>query len=458
MKMLVILMVTHTVFASTPHVVWNETFDFGADDLVTDLVIDPTGDLCGGGYTVGQDGMGDFCLVKYTSGGIKMWDTIYDGGADERAEGLGVDASGNIYIAGTSFDGPQQDYLIVKYDTDGNQLWDVPYHHAYDRAYGATADATGNVYVTGESLDSGSGYLTVKYSSDGDFVWDKLYKSSPSDQGYDVCVDADGNVYVVGRILDGDIFNCHIIIYDSGGNEKSHIDYDFGLNDLIHGISSDLSGNIYVTGCTQSTQTNRFVTAKFNPGGSLEWEVSRNAGSFDAADAIAVDSSGNVYIAGTAGGDFITIKYDPEGNLMWEKIFDGGDQDQASGIGVDDSGFVYVAGTSMMGGSADFRIIKYEEVEEVTEERAISGPLDVRVSYIVSASPRFFCIMPDGNSGKLVLFSPDGCRIREYDVSSSSTVVWDGFDNKGRQVGSGVYHALLTSGSYTSLTKVILQR
>ena len=82
-----------------------------------------------------------------------------------------VDAQGNVYVTGQSWgnDNLRDDYLTIKYNSAGVLQWAKRYNgpsSKEDIAYSLSLDASGNVYVTGSSFMNNMGYdmLTIKYN------------------------------------------------------------------------------------------------------------------------------------------------------------------------------------------------------------------------------------------------------------------------------------------------------
>jgi hypothetical protein len=61
-----------------------------------------------------------------------------------------------------------------------------------------------------------------------------------------------------------------------------------------------------------------------------------------------------------------------------------------------------------------------------------------------------------GETGDLDILNSNGQMVKHFDIDSMSSVTWNGTDESGNSVSSGVYYYRLNTGSYTSTGKLIL--
>ena len=272
---------------------------------------------------------------------IEEWVTRYNGtgNADDHAERIIMDAEGNLYVTGWSaglLTG--HDYSTVKYNLSGVQQWVAIYNgpgNANDVARSVKIDASGNIYVIGSSVGNGTGFdfATIKYNAAGEQLWVARYDdpSLVGDQAVAIDVDPSGNIYVTGWSEDDDHTTSWATIkYDSSGVQE-WVKKD--ISDHPTSLVVDAFGNVVVTGASRGD----YCTIKYSLSGEELWVKTYN-GSFnergDSADeaiAIAVDISGNVYVTGSSNGDeflpwgtdpellleYATIKYSSAGEELW---------------------------------------------------------------------------------------------------------------------------------------------
>ena len=142
----------------------------------------------------------------YGASAVSHWIATIGGTGFDDAQGIAVDGSGNVYIAGrtSSAGAGSYDALIVKYNADGVIQWQRTLGaSSTDAGLAIAVDGSGNVYVHGYAfLSSGSAdFLTVKYNTSGTLQWQRTLDNSSGVTnaiGYAVSVDNSGNIYVGG--------------------------------------------------------------------------------------------------------------------------------------------------------------------------------------------------------------------------------------------------------------------
>ena len=122
-----------------------------------------------------RSGSVDAFLVKFNSSGARQWGTYYGGTGNDLSYSCATDASGNVYLtgfsastAGIATTGAHQttrsgsvDAFLVKFNSSGARQWGTYYGGAgADYGHSCATDASGNVYLAG-STGSTTGIATI---------------------------------------------------------------------------------------------------------------------------------------------------------------------------------------------------------------------------------------------------------------------------------------------------------
>jgi hypothetical protein len=400
--------------------IWSK--DFGGPNLSASAValgvaVDSLGEIAIAGYMQGSVDMGtglmtsaggnDIFIAKYTAGGVPLWSRRVGASQDDRAQGIAVDGSGNVYVIGTfqgtvdfgggavSSPATYVNSFLVKYSPLGAHLWSKRLSSTgMDEGLAVAVDGSGNVtaagvlYQTsnfgGSSLATagGSDVWVARFSSAGAHVWSRRAGGTGDDWVYAVAVDGSGNASITGYsaaaadfgggLLNG--FGAKDIIvaqYSSTGGHVWSRRVGGSGNDVGRDIAVDGSGNVVVTGNFASSSVNFGSGALSNAGGADIFLVkyssqgaslwSRQFGSSlslsEGANSVATDAAGNVMLTGSVaapidfGGGVLTGDnyYD-----IYVAKFDGAGahawskrtgEGSGTGIAADGSGNVVVTGT-----------------------------------------------------------------------------------------------------------------
>ena len=329
-----------------------------------------------------------FVTELNAAGNALIFSRLVGGTGLDACTGIGLDASGNVYIAGgtTSKDLPTQsafqpasrvgttlatigDAFAAKLSPDGTQLLYSTYigGGGNDVVIGMAVDSAGNAYLTGGTTSNdfpvsngalqtmyGGGKGTVriaefntgdafvmKLSPTGARVYSTYLGGTVDDVGIGIAIDSQGSAYVVGSTLSPDfpVMNAFQKTYAGAGGE---INYPCG---------------------------DGFI-AKLNPQGTALVYSSYIGGSMDdRASGVAVDAAGNAYLTGNtistnfplsndaaqktnAGqsmdafrtGDAFFAQVGPAGTLVYSSYLGGSGNDWGIGVAVDSSGGVVVTG------------------------------------------------------------------------------------------------------------------
>jgi uncharacterized delta-60 repeat protein len=379
-------------------IIWSVRYSGGIENFARALAVDGDGNVYVTGYSENTETGKDYATVKYDAAGVQQWVTIYNGpdNGDDRATAVAVDSAGNVYVTGNSVNSTgNSDYTTVKYNASGIQQWVVRYNgpgNFDDEATALVVDANGNVYVTGTSYNSESGYdyATVRYTASGIEQWVVVYDGpeNSDDRATALALDDEGNVYVTGySIGTGTYYDYTTVKYDASGEQWWEARYDGPLHydDRATALAVDDDSNVYVTGYSWGLNNRSdYATIKFNSEGVQQWVARYNGqgNSLDWAIALAVDGTGNVYITGgslnsNGDSDFVTVKYDTAGVLQWDARYNGpgNDRDVATGLVVDGAGNVYVTGYSWNSDTDyDYATVKYESSGVQGWETRYDGP------------------------------------------------------------------------------------
>ncbi len=277
----------------------------------------------------------DAFVAKFSNAGVLQWATYYGGGGTDLGNGIAVDLSGNIYMAGQtgsptgmSTTGTYQpvksgsfDAFVVKFNPAGVRQWGTYLGSSLsDWANGITVDLSGNVMITGvtastSGIASTGAYQTVygggnndafiaKFDNAGSLTWSTYFGGSGQDNSFGIAIDLNGNLLVTGstnsasgiastgayqttRASTGTVYDAYVAKFNASGSMQWATYFGGTLADEAQGIIADGSGNLIIAGHTGSAagiataaahQTllggleDAFI-AKFDPGGALSWST-----------------------------------------------------------------------------------------------------------------------------------------------------------------------------------------
>ena len=272
----------------------------------------------------------DILLVKYSSSGVQQWVKQYNGVAnlEDDPSDLCYLPSGKIVLTGSTNNSANDDIVTIAYNTSGTQIWlktFVGFGGGKDEPAEIEFDNNENLYIAGKTSNglNNDGVL-IKYNSSGTQLWSSIYDNSAwNDKGTCLDISANGTVYFSGiteSLLTSNIF-IRSISSSGGINWTQIIDGGAQLRDEVSDLKVDNNGDIVLVGRTEANGTNgphwNYLLLKYSSVGILWWNKIYDNGinGDDEINVCEIDAANNIYASGqsvsTSGQkDIVTIKYD----------------------------------------------------------------------------------------------------------------------------------------------------
>jgi sugar lactone lactonase YvrE len=257
------------------------TFAPGTQVLVTyeiysyGTAVDGAGNVYANGAIPGSTG----ALFKESlSGGVYTQTTLLSGSSWDSEKPIAMDAAGNIYGVGASYN------AIVKETPSNGTYTQTPVASGFTYIVGVAVDGSGNVYIA----DQGGKAVYKETLSSGTYTQSTVVSGLNGPSA--VAVDAVGNVYIV----------------DSGGilYKAAPSSGSYAITQVASGasyVAVDPSGNVYYS--TQGYGTGIIYKETPSGRGYIQTVV---ASGLDYVDSLVADGNGNLYAGGFDEGYGLT--------------------------------------------------------------------------------------------------------------------------------------------------------
>ncbi len=325
--------------------------DFSADDAAFAMTRDSMENVYVVGYlhsptrlSVAKINSAGVLVAGFGAGGKVVLDL--GGGVNDFGKAVVVDGVGNVYVAATSNTSGSEDFAVIKLDAagqlvsgfgiGGKALIDFGTGSS-DVAQAMVVDASGNIYIAGSATvnpvppDIAVAKLDALGNPASGFgVGGKTHIdiSGRSDYATALVIDAQGNLYVGGySFISGTSSDSDALVAKLGGNGQLVSGFGSGGVAQIHlafpcnalALTRDSTGMLYIAGAgAPPANPQGFVVTKLSSSGQpLSGFGSAGSqvigfGSSSVPRGIALDSKGNLYIAGSTGSSPTRIHDQPD--------------------------------------------------------------------------------------------------------------------------------------------------
>ncbi|MHB1935720.1 MAG: SBBP repeat-containing protein [Acidobacteriaceae bacterium] len=343
------------------------------------------------GFT--SNNLPEFAVVKFDGSGNRLWTQQFGTGSGDFPNAIATDAQGNIFVAGattgafsgfTNSAGTQQS-VVIKLNPSGQTVWIQQFPSTgSSQANGLAVDAQGNVVVAGETEQAGfsdgyteGGYVAKLSGATGSVIWNQAYNATSFNyETTGVSVDSQGNVIAVGGFPGpgSSTSTTYMVAKLDGatGNtvwQQLPVTYSpFGGQMLTYTqVAVDAQGDVLLGGVDDSAGYSQCVIASLaNATGAQQWKQEFGAAETCIPGNLATDTADNVLLTGNMFHPFFSAsnpsklddvflaKLNASGTGVWLQQFGTG-EDLANGsttfgaltfVATDSQNHAYVAGTT----------------------------------------------------------------------------------------------------------------
>lgn len=389
----------------------------------TDIAVDPSDNL----YVLGEQGNGPTStwVGKFNASLTVISSITISNGFSTRPEDL-LYANGSLYVSGYDQVGISNIGWIEKYDTNLIQQSTVALNGANDISVfsgkGMTVDTSGNIYVAQSVRYVSSS--TVTHLRISKFTSSLVFQSSITifyAGGGPLVYDGSNNFYLAGFM-------------PTNGGCYWLGKFDNSLN-LVSATSCESDNNIEFEGAAYSARDARlYVTGNKTDGSVMDFWL----GEYDTSLALLSESFINNRTP-TIGADTNAIIIDPGQGESHETILITG-ADGGEGLRSNEDIFV------------GKYLIPFHSFTTVDSVKVYPNPFSPDLGHTAITVNR----LPP--SAKVTLFTLTGQKIRELTADSYGIVSWDGKNESGNNVSSGVYFGFAQSNGTKKTFKVVIER
>jgi uncharacterized delta-60 repeat protein len=287
--------------------------------------------------------------------------------------GMAIQGDGRIVVAGTAFNGSNQDFAVARFDAAG----------APDPTFDGDGKATAFYIMLNDFLND------VAIQTDGKIV-------AAGSSGSDIALVRFKSNGTLDPMFSGD------------GKQRT----DLGATESAQAMALQPDGKIVVAGWSGMSNTKNFVVARYTADGTLDGTFSRDGivttdfGATDEAYAVEIQADSKIVVAGGTGtggccDKFALARYKPNGGL--DPAFDtdgrlttdlGPSQDQVWGLAIQGDQRIVAAGYTFNGTDLDFAVLRYET--DGSPDLTFSGDGRQTVDFGTGDTAFAIALQPDG--------------------------------------------------------------
>ncbi|MEN8208291.1 MAG: FlgD immunoglobulin-like domain containing protein [Candidatus Fermentibacteria bacterium] len=482
-KLILLFILPSLLTAQVPDTLWTQMWGGDLPDRGNCVQQLPDGGYITVGTTMSYVGApGDdtnLWLLRTDAAGDTLWGKVF--GSIEIDYGNCVDqtSDGGFIVVGEtkSFGSVDLDMYVIRTDSQGDSIWSNHYGgDGYDKAHWVSETFDGNYIICGYGNSYGAGmedaYL-MKLDSNGTMLWLKTFGGPMSDVSWELQETADHG-YIMAGSYSGSDSDLWLIKTDIDGNIIWENTYGGTQNDWGRSLDQTADGGYIIlgNGFSNSAGLTDFQIVRTDSLGQEIWSGTYGGPNFDTGLSIReTDDQGFILIGwtrsfGAGDQDIWLLRTDSAGDTLWTQTYGAASYESCRVIQItEDGGYVFVGHTASYGGAEMYWLFK---TEPDTSSTSISG--EPPVSALLAGNhpnPFNLCTavsfkLEEGGPVRLTIYDTSGRMVRclsdDLLPSGEHSLIWDGCDDTGHFLPSGVYlYALETRTGLQSQRMILLE-
>lgn len=486
LALLLLLLASSLISAASPDTLWTRTLEGSYSESA--WYVEETSDY---GYVItgytdstaqGEGGIyRDIYIVKLDQYGGFAWEKTYGEEANDEVAGSAKETrDGGLIVAGYAYDqfgAESANFYLMKLDALGNFLWDNDYdfNNAGDAGTDACQTLNGGYIIVGTSI-----YYST---SQGMYDWGAniVRTNSYGAEQNHILVDKPGDQHLnrvvptadSGAIAVGIAAGMYIVKIDKYGDTTWTKEYG-GVGEGWSILQLADGGYVAFGDRTFSApEMKDFWLIRLNSAGDILWTRRYRNAESDLGYGLDQTRDGGFIMAGELHPgadvdrtDLYIIRTNSNGDTLWTKTIGGERNEHAYCVKqASDGGYIIAGTTDFYGNDPDFYIVKLaaDNATGVTDDREslpLSFTLGANYPNPFNPLTTIEYSVPSRAHVSIEVFDVLGRKVRtlvdEPRSAGSHRVVWNGCDNAGQPVSTGLYLYRLKADDLVQTRKMML--
>jgi FlgD Ig-like domain len=458
------------------------------NDIASDIAVDNDENICligrynneinfGSNHLI-SEGASDIFVSKLDSDGNWLWAIRSVGENFDYGESIALDSENNVYITGsfwetatfgdsTFISAGADDFYVSKLNSNGEWIWSIQGSGEFrDRGFALNINDN-NIFVSG-GFNGPTYFGSIALTGDG------------IDDIFVIKLDQDGEVQLIA-------------VAQSSTTSIAAPRSLFALSDGSIILTGEFFESLYFGLPTQTLSTNGeydIFVAKLSEDFVWEWTASAGGTGTDYGNSLIADSDSNVWVTGifsdsavfggnqlTSFGDtdiFVSV-LSADGQWILAEQAGGTDDDNGYGVAINEFDEVFVTGyfedTAFFGetsatsnGNSDIFVTALNQQTFLHDNEIPNS--DILLSnypnpFNPSTTISFSLSTELSENAELAIYNTKGQKVKTLPINSSTdlpinSINWDGIDDSGKPVSSGIYVYKLSSEKKSLQKKMLL--